>query len=114
MNLAVDEWVEVFDRKVPLHIDRQARVELLNSNFNYNSCYILLLACSVSFEGIVHLDDLLLRRVRLGLLLPNGGLDLIDRIRPIVQPELEWEDERWDQELKEYTQLWKKCYDFEH
>ena len=65
-------------------------------------------------EGIVHLDDLLLRRVRLGLLLPNGGLDLIDRIRPIVQPELEWEDERWDQELKEYTQLWKKCYDFEH
>ena len=26
-------------------------------------------------EGVIHLDDLLLRRVRLGLLLPRGGLD---------------------------------------
>lgn len=65
-------------------------------------------------EGVVHLDDLLLRRVRLGLLLPNGGLDEIKRIRSIVQPELEWNDTRWDQELEEYTQLWKKCYYFEH
>jgi len=65
-------------------------------------------------EGVVHLDDLLLRRVRLGLLLPNGGLDEIKRIRSIVQPELEWNDARWDQEIEEYTQLWKKCYDFEH
>jgi glycerol-3-phosphate dehydrogenase len=62
----------------------------------------------------VHLDDLLLRRVRLGLILPKGGLDFIERVRSIVQPELGWEDDRWVQELNEYTQLWKKCYDFEH
>jgi len=64
-------------------------------------------------EGVVHLDDLLLRRVRLGLLLPNGGLDSITRVRSIVQSELGWNDARWNQELKEYTQLRKKCYDFE-
>lgn len=64
--------------------------------------------------GVVHLDDLLLRRVRLGLILPKGGLDFIERVRSIVQPELGWEDDRWVQELNEYTQLWKKCYDFEH
>ncbi len=37
-------------------------------------------------EQVVHLEDLLLRRVRLGLLLPQGGVTILDRItqnRPI-------------------------------
>ena len=34
-------------------------------------------------EGVVHLDDLLLRRVRLGLLAPNGGESLLPTIRSI-------------------------------
>jgi glycerol-3-phosphate dehydrogenase len=61
-------------------------------------------------EGVVHLDDLLLRRVRLGLLAPNGGLDLLSRIRSIVQPELGWDDTRWDEEAREYAELWKRAY----
>jgi glycerol-3-phosphate dehydrogenase len=61
-------------------------------------------------EGVVHLDDLLLRRVRLGLLLPNGGTDLLPRIRAIVQPELGWDDKRWEKEVREYTELWKRAY----
>mgnify|MGYP001565225216 CR=1 FL=1 len=61
-------------------------------------------------EGVVHLDDLLLRRVRLGLLLPNGGLDFIERIRPIAQPELGWSDEQWRRELETYRHLWRQCY----
>jgi len=61
-------------------------------------------------EGVVHLDDLLLRRVRLGLLLPNGGLDVMDRIRKIVQSELDWDDTRWEQEVIAYAQLWQKAY----
>jgi glycerol-3-phosphate dehydrogenase len=65
-------------------------------------------------EGVVHLDDLLLRRVRLGLLLPQGGLQHIDRIRAIVQPELGWSDERWTQEVNDYTQLWNRCYNIIH
>jgi len=62
-------------------------------------------------EGVVHLADLLLRRVRLGLLLPQGGIPLLERIRPIVQPELGWDDARWSQEAAIYTNQWKKCYD---
>ena len=46
-------------------------------------------------EAVVHLDDLLLRRVRVGLWLPGGGVDLLPRVRAIVQPELGWDDERW-------------------
>ncbi len=61
-------------------------------------------------EGVVHLDDLLLRRVRLGLLLPQGGVTHLNRIRSIVQPELDWSDERWANEVEGYTQLWNRCY----
>lgn len=61
-------------------------------------------------EGVVHLDDLLLRRVRLGLLATNGGVDLLPRIRAIVQPELGWDDDRWVKESNEYTELWKRAY----
>jgi glycerol-3-phosphate dehydrogenase len=61
-------------------------------------------------EGVVHLDDLLLRRVRLGLLATNGGLDLLPRICTIVQPELGWDDDRWAKEANEYTELWKRAY----
>jgi glycerol-3-phosphate dehydrogenase len=61
-------------------------------------------------EGVVHLDDLLLRRVRLGLLLPRGGLDLMDRVRSIVQPELGWDDARWMREVADYARLWEQSY----
>lgn len=61
-------------------------------------------------EGVVHLDDLLLRRVRVGLLLPQGGMAHLDRIRAIAQPELGWSDDRWTREVEDYTQLWNRCY----
>ncbi len=62
-------------------------------------------------EAVVHLDDLLLRRVRLGLLLPAGGIPIMDRIRSIAQPELGWDDRRWQVEEECYRktvacQLW--------
>lgn len=61
-------------------------------------------------EGVVHLDDLLMRRVRAGLLLPRGGADCLARIRAIAQPELGWDDARWEREEKAYTELWKRAY----
>ena len=61
-------------------------------------------------EGVVHLDDLLLRRVRLGLLLPNGGIDLLPRVRALVQSELGWDAARWEKEVSEYTELWNTSY----
>lgn len=61
-------------------------------------------------EGVVHLNDLLLRRVRLGLLAPNGGIDLLPRIRTIVQTELGWDDVRWDREAGLYINLWTHSY----
>ncbi len=65
---------------------------------------------AVRAEGVVHLEDLLLRRVRLGLLIPNGGLDQMSRIRSIVQSELDWDDARWQAEEKSYAELWNRAY----
>lgn len=61
-------------------------------------------------EGVVHLDDLLLRRVRLGLQLPGGAFDLLPRIRAIAQPELGWNDARWTAEEAAYRRLWSEAY----
>jgi glycerol-3-phosphate dehydrogenase len=61
-------------------------------------------------EGVEHLDDLLLRRVRLGLLLPQGGRNLLGDIRKIVEPELGWSDERWQQEETTYLRTWQSYY----
>ncbi|MEO6325365.1 MAG: glycerol-3-phosphate dehydrogenase/oxidase, partial [Thermoanaerobaculia bacterium] len=61
-------------------------------------------------EWVVHLDDLLLRRVRLGLLVADGGRALLPRIRAVIQPELGWSDARWEQEARTYDSLWNRCY----
>jgi glycerol-3-phosphate dehydrogenase len=56
-------------------------------------------------EAVQRLDDLLLRRTRLGLQLRHGGADLLPRIRAICQPELGWSDARWAQEESDYLAL---------
>jgi glycerol-3-phosphate dehydrogenase len=65
-------------------------------------------------EGVVHLEDLLLRRVRLGLMLPEGGRALLPRIRAICQPELGWDDARWQAEEAAFIELWHTCYNLPH
>jgi glycerol-3-phosphate dehydrogenase len=65
---------------------------------------------AAGMEGIVHLDDLLLRRVRLGLLLPAGGIPLLPRIRETAQPELGWDDARWERETERYIGIWNTGY----
>ncbi len=61
-------------------------------------------------EGVVRLDDLLLRRTRLGLLLAEGGAAHLPRIRAICQPELGWDDARWAAEEAAYRALWAASY----
>jgi len=59
---------------------------------------------------VVQLADLLLRRVRIGLLLPNGGAEMLPAIRQICQPELGWDDARWEQEAAAYRELVARHY----
>lgn len=61
-------------------------------------------------EAVVHLEDLLLRRVRLGLLLPNGGRYYREQIGDIVWCELDWDDTKWENEWRNYQWLWRTHY----
>jgi glycerol-3-phosphate dehydrogenase len=59
-------------------------------------------------ELAVHLDDIMLRRTRLGLVLPRGGRDLLPQLAPVCKQELKWSDERWREEEQRYLQLWDR------
>ena len=61
-------------------------------------------------EAVVHLDDLLLRRTPIGVLLPQGGVRFFDRISKICKEELNWDADRWSQEAQTYQILWKQCH----
>ena len=61
-------------------------------------------------ELIVHLDDLLLRRTRLGLLLRDGGKAEMIQIQKICQSELGWDSSKWKEEVLRYFDLWQKYY----
>ncbi len=61
-------------------------------------------------ESVRHLDDLLLRRVRIGLTAPQGGAHLLTTMRPAVQPVLGWSDDRWRSEAERYLSAWQRVY----
>jgi len=63
------------------------------------------LSIAARFEAVLHLDDLLLRRTRLGILLPRGGLDHLTRIRALCEPHLNWGSAQWDAEIERYRAL---------
>lgn len=65
---------------------------------------------AATHEAVSHLDDLLLRRTRLGLLLPEGGMQQLPRIKATVQAELGWNDVRWDEEVQRYRDIWTAKY----
>jgi glycerol-3-phosphate dehydrogenase len=61
-------------------------------------------------ESVCHLDDLLLRRTRLGLLCRAGAQEFLPRIQSIVQAELGWDAARWQAECDRYRALIARCY----
>lgn len=61
-------------------------------------------------EAVHHLDDLLMRRFRFGLTLPQGGIAELGLLRGIVQSELSWEDARWRSEVDRYRENWRAAH----
>ncbi|WP_296176588.1 glycerol-3-phosphate dehydrogenase/oxidase [Psychrobacter sp. UBA2769] len=63
-------------------------------------------------EQVIHLDDLLLRRTRLGLILPYGAMTplISTRLKQICQQELGWNEQKWQQEVARYRDLWQRYY----
>ena len=61
-------------------------------------------------ESVVHLDDLLLRRTRLGLILPDGAAGLLPALRQKLAPVMNWSQQRWEAEIERYLVLWRDAY----
>ena len=64
------------------------------------------LAFSAEYEQVRHLADLLLRRVRIGLLTPYGGKTYMRRIKKQCGPVLGWNRNKWRQEINMYYAQW--------
>ncbi|MBK1887827.1 MULTISPECIES: glycerol-3-phosphate dehydrogenase/oxidase [Marinobacter] len=61
-------------------------------------------------EDVKHLDDLMLRRTRLGLIVPEGGKALLPALKQHCQSALNWDDEHWHAEEARYLALWSEAY----
>lgn len=61
-------------------------------------------------EEIMHLEDAMLRRTRLGILLPEGGAAILGRVRDIALAEAGWDDARWRAEEERYRALIARCH----
>ena len=61
-------------------------------------------------EKIRHLGDLLLRRVRIGQLTPQGGKEYLNRVHQLCKDVLPWDRKRWKEEMKIYMELWNHAY----
>jgi len=61
-------------------------------------------------EQVRFLDDLLLRRTRLGLLLPEGAAALLPRLEPVAREALGWSGGEWRDQCDRYVRLIAQCY----
>ena len=61
-------------------------------------------------EQVQHLDDLLLRRTRLGLVCPAGARTLLPELQKRCQRLLDWSDDRWQREVERYLSLYQQAY----
>jgi glycerol-3-phosphate dehydrogenase len=68
------------------------------------------IAFAAAHEQVHHLTDLLLRRVRLGLVSPQGGSRHLEAIGDLCRPALGWDNDRWEKEKTNYIEHWQRYY----
>ena len=54
---------------------------------------------------VVHLDDLMIRRSRLGLTNLDGGFECLNKKKGLIMSALGWSDEKYNNELKRYKSV---------
>lgn len=75
-----------------------------------STVYWLELVEACRHEQVQHLDDLLLRRTRLGNILPQGAAAWLPDIAERCLPVLGWSPVRWQSECERYLALIARCY----
>lgn len=62
------------------------------------------------YEQVQHLDDILLRRTRIGLFCHGGGDIIKEKIKQVCMEEMKWDDSLWTQEWTRYQAIWNDSY----
>jgi glycerol-3-phosphate dehydrogenase len=65
---------------------------------------------SLRHESVVHLDDLLLRRSRFGVVLPQGGEPLLGGLEDLCAQAAGWDGARWSFERERYRDIIARYY----
>lgn len=65
---------------------------------------------AVKYEQVYHLDDLMLRRTRIGNVLPKGAIDLLPEIQRYCEKYLPWNEQKWQDEIQRYRDIWQQFY----
>lgn len=65
---------------------------------------------SARCEAVTSLADLMLRRTRVGLLLPRGGQQVLADVGVVCREELGWDGARWERERAAYVEPVRRCY----
>lgn len=65
---------------------------------------------AVQYEQVYHLDDLMLRRTRIGNVLPKGAIDLLPDIKRYCSKYLPWNEQKWQDEIQRYSDIWQQFY----
>ncbi|GLQ31921.1 glycerol-3-phosphate dehydrogenase/oxidase [Litoribrevibacter albus] len=82
----------------------------IESSVGYSDTSWAELEWAIKNESVVHLDDLMLRRTRLGNVLPNLSDAYWDRIKALFIEHQQWSQQQWEQELERYQGIWQRCY----
>ncbi|MES1927142.1 glycerol-3-phosphate dehydrogenase/oxidase [Salinisphaera sp. T31B1] len=65
---------------------------------------------ALSHEAVEHLDDLLLRRTRIGLIARRGGIEALPELAGLCQEALGWDRPRWEREVERYRAHWQAVH----
>jgi glycerol-3-phosphate dehydrogenase len=90
--------------------DESLTVNKMMQPVRYSKTLWAELVFAVKYEQVQHLDDLLLRRTRLGNVLPFGGKAELAEIQQLCQPHMDWSDQKWQVETARYLDIWQQFY----
>lgn len=68
------------------------------------------IAWAAGHEPVIHLDDLMLRRFRFGILQSDGGQSLLPEMKMLIRKNTGWSDKRWAEEVERYRRAWQEAH----
>ncbi len=99
-RLGVQAAVDLLERAKPQELEAVAHTPYCWAELRW----------AARHEQVVHLEDMLMRRTRIGLVMAGGGREILPRVGDICRDELGWDDARWAIEEARYLDDWRRCH----